>query len=207
MNRELLVATTNPKKGREMLQILGSYCPELTLLTLNDVEPMPIVEEAGETFYENAHLKAVSAAKHTGRIAIADDGGLVIDALNGAPGVHSHRFLGVDASFDEKMDKILELMRHVPDAERTCRFQCVVVVATPDGQEFVSEGVCEGLVAYEKRGHYGFGYDPIFYLPQLQRHMAELTPDEKHRISHRGMALQGVIPILRSLFRLDERER
>ncbi|HLH80260.1 MAG TPA: RdgB/HAM1 family non-canonical purine NTP pyrophosphatase [Chthonomonas sp.] len=207
MKKELLIATTNPKKGREMLQIIGTYCPELTLLTLNDIAPMAMVEETGETFYENARLKAVAAAKHAGRVAMADDGGLVIDALNGAPGVHSHRFLGADTSFEEKMDKILEIMRHVPDESRTCRFQCVVVIATPDGQEFVSEGICEGIVAHEKRGTYGFGYDPIFYLPQLGRHMAELTPDEKHRISHRGMALRGVIPILRSLFQLDSRER
>lgn len=202
----MLVATTNPKKGSEMLQILGQGCPELQLLTWKDVEGFSPVEEWGETFYENAALKAHTAARRTGLISIADDGGLVIDALDGAPGVKSHRFLGAETPFEEKMERILALLRDVPDEKRTCRFRCVVVIATPENQEYVCEGVCEGVVARERRGSFGFGYDPIFYLPNLGRHMAELTPEQKHRISHRGQALRKAIPILRGLFNLDAKE-
>ncbi len=197
---QLLVATTNLKKGGEMVQILTEADLDVSIVTLADFAPMPPVDETGDTFEANAHLKADAALAHSGVTCIADDGGLVIDALGGAPGVKSHRFLGEDTSFDLKMDRILEMMRDVPDAERTCRFQCVVVIASPDGRKWECEGICEGRVAHEKRGAFGFGYDPIVYLPALGKHMAELRPDEKHKISHRGRALALAIPHLRVLF-------
>jgi XTP/dITP diphosphohydrolase len=197
---KLLIATTNPRKGGEMAQILGAADLNAEVVTLADFPDMPPVEETGATFLENAYLKAEAAARHSGLVSIADDGGLVIDALGGRPGVQSHRFLGEATSFPEKMARILEMMRDTPDDQRACRFQCAVVIATPDGRTFECRGVCEGRVARERRGIHGFGYDPIFLLPERGRHMAELPPEEKHRISHRGKALACAVPVLRELF-------
>ena len=157
------------------------------------------MEETGATFLENARLKALAGVAVTGLLTIADDGGLMIDALNGAPGVYSHRFLGEGAPFSEKMQGVLELMRDVPDEKRTCRFISTVVVAGPDGLIFECVGACEGRISHEQRGAFGFGYDPIFLLPELGRHMAELRPEEKHKISHRGKSLACAIERLRSL--------
>ena len=187
--RKLVIATRNVKKRGEMAQILGAAGLNLELLTLDDFPDAPDVEETGATFVENAHLKARAAVQMTGLLSIADDGGLCIDALDGQPGVKSHRFLGADTPFSEKMAKILELLRDVPEEARTCRFQSAVVIAAPDGQTFECLGVCEGRIAWETGGEFGFGYDPIFYLPELGRRMAELPPEEKHRISHRGKSL------------------
>ena len=128
----LLVATTNLKKGGEMVEILRAADLGLDIVTLADFPPMPPVEETGDTFSANAHLKGDAAFAHTGVLSIADDGGLVIDALDGQPGVKSHRFLGEDTPFAVKMDRILEMMRDVPEEARTCRFQCAVVIATPE---------------------------------------------------------------------------
>ena len=198
--RTLLVATTNARKGAEMAQILAAADLGVTLLTLADFPDAPPVAETGDTFLENARLKAEAAAAYSGLVSIADDGGLIVDALGGQPGVQSHRFLGAATPFPEKMARILETMRDVPEPERACRFQCAVVIATPDGRTFDCMGVCAGRVAYEMRGSYGFGYDPIFLLPELGRHMAELLPEEKHRVSHRGKALACAVETLRTLF-------
>jgi XTP/dITP diphosphohydrolase len=203
MERKLLVATTNVKKGGEMVAILSVAGLGVEILTLADLPPMPSVDETGETFMANAHLKAESGLAHTGMVTVADDGGLVIDALDGLPGVKSHRFLGEQTSFADKMARILELMHDVPDVRRTCRFQCAVVIAAPDGQRIECCGVCEGRIAHEMRGVYGFGYDPIVLLPELGRHMAELAPEEKHRVSHRGRALACAVPSLREIFQRE----
>jgi len=200
VTEKLLVATSNRKKGGEMVEILGAAGLDVEILTLADFPDLPEVEETGETFIANAHLKAQAAVTRTGLISIADDGGLVIDALDGAPGVLSHRFLGNKLSFSEKMDRIIEMLRDVPDAGRTCRFVCAVVIATPDGRTFECEGKCEGRIAREKRGSGGFGYDPIFLHPESGLHMAELKPEEKHKISHRGKALGCAVPVLRGIY-------
>ncbi len=197
--RKLLIATTNPSKRREMEQILGAANLNLELLTLESFPNAPEVEETGETFMENAHLKAQSAVQLSGLVCIADDGGLCIDALDGQPGVKSHRFLGENSSFQEKMTRIFEMMADVEEEARTCRFQCAVVIAVPDGRTFECLGVCEGRVGHEMRGGGGFGYDPLFALPD-GRHTAELRPEEKHKISHRGKALACAAEALRSLF-------
>lgn len=196
----LLIATTNKKKGSEMAHILGEANIHAEIVLLDAFPDMPEVEETGETFLENAHLKAVAAANYSGLISIADDGGLCIDALEGSPGVKSHRFLGEHTPFTEKMTRIFEMMQDVPDEKRTCRFQCAVVIATPEGETFECMGVREGQVAHEMRGSYGFGYDPLFYVPELGKHMAELPPEEKHKISHRGKALAQAVPVLQRLF-------
>ena len=204
MRDKLLVATLNPKKGSEMVEILGAAGLDLDIVTLADFHGAPPVAETEETFLANAHLKARAAVALSGLTSIADDGGLVIDALDGAPGVHSHRFLGEESSFDEKMDRILDMLRDVPEENRTCRFVCAVVIATPDGRVFECERTCEGRIGREKRGSNGFGYDSIFLLPDQDRHMAELAPGEKHRISHRGKALAGAMPALRALFAAEQ---
>jgi XTP/dITP diphosphohydrolase len=200
VQRKLLVATTNVKKGGEMIAILQAANLGIEIVTLADFPPAPPVEETGETFIANAHLKAAAGVAQTDLVAIADDGGLVIDALDGRPGVKSHRFLGEETPFTAKMARILEMMQDVPDPLRACRFQCAVVIATPNGQSYECMGACEGRVAHGLRGAHGFGYDPIVLLPQLGKHMAELPPEEKHRISHRGHALACAIPHLRQIF-------
>ncbi len=198
--KTLLIATTNRSKCAEMRQILEAADLQIELKTLKDFPNAPDVEETGSTFMENAHLKALEAVRETGLISIADDGGLVIDALDGAPGVFSHRFLGIDTSFDDKMTQILEMMAQTPEAQRTCRFVSAVAIATPEGEIFDCIGTCEGRIAYDKKGTFGFGYDPVFLLPELGRHMAELPPEEKHKISHRGRSMQGALTHLKNLF-------
>lgn len=197
--QKLLIATTNKKKGGEMAQILAAANLPLEIVTLADLPEVPPVDETGETFMENAHLKARRAVEDFGLLSIADDGGLVIDALDGQPGVKSHRFLGEETPFAEKMTRIFEMMQAVPEEQRTCRFVCAVVIATPDGRTFECMGTCEGRVAHEMRGSYGFGYDPLFYVPQLGKHTAELPPEEKHKISHRGKALACAVEALHGL--------
>lgn len=199
--RELVIATGNRKKGVEMATILAPL--GLSILTLADFPGVCAeVEETGATYAENAELKARAAAEATRRVAIADDAGLEIDALGGQPGIYSRRFLGEETPFPEKMARIIEMLSDVPDDARGCRFRCSVVIAVPGGASHFCAGVCEGRVAREMRGEYGFGYDPIFYLPELGRHMAELPPAEKHRISHRGKALACAAEVLRDLFGL-----
>lgn len=205
----VVVATTNARKGGEMRSILADGLRDagVELLTLADFPgEVAEVEETGSTFAENAELKARAATAATGCIAIADDGGLCIDALGGAPGLYSKRFLGEETGFPEKMARILEMLRDTPGPERGARFRCAVAICTPDGEVYHCEGVCEGRVAHETRGTHGFGYDPIFLLPEQGRHMAELTPEEKHRVSHRGRALACAIPILRRLAERDGEE-
>jgi XTP/dITP diphosphohydrolase len=196
---EIVVATGNPKKGIEMQEILGDT--GLRIRTLAEFpEADDDVPETGSTFAENAEIKVRAAVASTGLVCIADDGGLVIDALGGQPGLHSKRFMGADTSFPDKMARILELMKDVPDAERTCRFRCAVAIGTPDGQVFHCEGICEGHIAHEMKGTHGFGYDPIVFVEAADRHMAELLPEEKHRVSHRGKALACAKEVLKEIF-------
>ena len=200
MTKTLLIATSNLKKCREMREILEAANLSFELKTLADFPHIPPVDETGETFIENAHLKAKAAVEATGLISIADDGGLSIDALGGAPGVKSHRFLGEETPFDIKMKRILEMMQDTPEAERTARFVSAVVIAAPDGRTWECVGTCEGLIAQTQKGEHGFGYDPIFFLPEQRRHLAELIPGEKHRVSHRGKSLACALETLKTLF-------
>lgn len=198
-DRDVVIATGNRKKGVEMATILAPL--RLTILTLADFPDVASeVEETGSTYAANAELKARAAAEATSRVSIADDAGLEIDALGGEPGLYSRRFLGEDTSFPEKMRRIIEMLADTPEAQRGCRFRCAVAIAVPGGPTRHCGGVCEGRIAHELRGEYGFGYDPIFLLPGLGKHMAELPPEEKHRISHRGQALACAADVLRELF-------
>jgi XTP/dITP diphosphohydrolase len=195
--REIVLATRNPKKVEEIKALLADL--PARILSLRDFPEVPETDETGLTFAENAEIKARAAARATGRIALADDSGLDVDALGGQPGVYSNRFAGPEASDRDKYMRVLELLEGVPDDERTARFRAAAAIATPEGETILVEGTCEGRIAYEPRGEEGFGYDPIFYLPELGKTMAELTREEKNRISHRGKAIRAAKRVLRKL--------
>ncbi|MFM2064454.1 MAG: hypothetical protein RLZZ507_4125 [Cyanobacteriota bacterium] len=187
MTKLLVVATGNPGKLREMQAYLADSGWELTL------KPADLdVDETGETFAANACLKAAEIAKATGNWAIADDSGLAVDALNGAPGVYSARYGNTDA------ERISRLLRELGDTEnRQAQFICAVAVANPEGEIVLqSEGICKGEILYETRGDGGFGYDPIFYVPEKQLTFAQMSPELKKSISHRGNALKSLVPQL-----------
>ncbi|MBS5781825.1 XTP/dITP diphosphatase [Faecalispora jeddahensis] len=177
-----VIATHNAKKLKELKRILEPLGFDAVIR-----EDLPEVEETGTTFAENALLKAESACKVTGMPAIADDSGLVVDALGGAPGVYSARYAGEGATDRQRYEKLLEELREVPTEQRTARFVSAVCCVFPDGKIITAEGACEGIIAFEPKGEGGFGYDPIFLVGE--RSYAEMTAEEKDSISHRGRAL------------------
>jgi XTP/dITP diphosphohydrolase len=184
--RALLLATTNRHKLEEYRAIFADL--PLKLLSLNDVRLGMDVEETGTTFRENAELKALAYARASGLLSLADDSGLEIDALGGAPGVYSARFAGVDTPYEERFRIILEKLQGLPVEQCSARFHCVITVAEPSGYYRSVDGVIEGVIADAPRGGNGFGYDPIFLVPELGKTTAELTPEQKNQISHRGRA-------------------
>jgi len=197
----LLLATTNPGKIRELRALLAGCGWEI--LTPQDMGLTLQVEEIGQTYADNARRKAEAYARASGLVALADDSGLEVDALGGAPGLHSARYAGQDTTHADKMGMLLAELRDVPDEQRTARFRAVIVIATPDGRTFQTEGVCEGRIARAPRGAGGFGYDPIFLVEGGSRTMAELPAEEKNRISHRARAAAAACAVLRKL--ADER--
>lgn len=186
--RALLLATTNRHKLEEFHAIFTDL--PLQLLSLHDIQLDIDVAETGTTFRENAELKARAYARASGLLTLADDSGLEIDALHGAPGVYSARFGGADMSYEERFALLFERLHGVPQKKRTARFRCVIALAEPSGYLQCVDGVIEGLITAPPRGKNGFGYDPIFLVPELGKTTAELTPAEKNRISHRGRAAQ-----------------
>lgn len=189
----VVVATGNAHKVVEIEAILSPVMPGATFCALGALGTFPEPEENGSTFAENALIKAQAALQQTGLIAIADDSGLMVDALDGAPGIMSARFAGVHGDDARNNAKLLELLQDVPDDKRTARFHSSVVLLYPDGSKLVGEGDCEGHIAHEPKGTNGFGYDPLF-MPEAfpGKHMAELTPEQKNSISHRFFALQNL---------------
>jgi XTP/dITP diphosphohydrolase len=183
----IVAATQNPGKLSEIVTILSGLVEVLPLT-------VPVcIDEDGQTLLENAVKKARAVAGATGLPALADDSGLEVDALDGAPGVHSARFAGEGASDAERITKLLDLMRDLPDSQRTARFCCVIAVAFPDGRVITTEGRCEGVITRHPRGTGGFGYDPVFAVPELGgKTFAELEPEVKNRISHRARALHAL---------------
>ncbi|HET8913108.1 MAG TPA: RdgB/HAM1 family non-canonical purine NTP pyrophosphatase [Ktedonobacteraceae bacterium] len=192
--RDLLLATSNPHKVEEFRAIFSDL--PYRLLSLQDIQLDMDVEETGTTFRENAELKALAYAKASGLLSLADDSGLEIDALGGAPGVYSARFGGLDLSYPERFRLIFERLKDVPAEQRTARFRCVIMIADPSGYTKSADGTVEGLIIDPPRGPNGFGYDPIFYLPDLGKTSAELDPAVKNRISHRGRAAEESRPLL-----------
>ncbi len=186
---KLVLATANQGKKKEIQALLSGSGVEL--VSLLEYPQLVLPEETGSTFIDNAKIKARAVVAATSHWALSDDSGLVVDALAGAPGVHSARFAGLDASDTENNLKLLEALAEVPDDQRDAAFVCVVVLAAPSGEEFVFEGYCRGRIGRQLIGSHGFGYDPLFMVaPDYSLSMAQLSPAEKSAISHRGQALR-----------------
>jgi XTP/dITP diphosphohydrolase len=194
---KLLVATNNPGKVREYEELLADL-PSSLEFTFPAQEGLTLeVDESGETFEQNAQLKALAYAQASGLLTLADDSGLEVDALGGAPGVRSARYAGPDADDVDRYRKLLKALAGVAAEERSARFRCVVALALPDGTIHSADGACEGEIAFDPRGEHGFGYDPIFVVKGYNgRTMAELPPDVKNQISHRARALLAIQPRL-----------
>ena len=192
--RDLLLATTNTHKLQEYRAIFSGI--PFRLLSLSDVRLDMDVEETGTTFAENAELKALAYARASGLLSLADDSGLEVDAMGGAPGIYSARFLGVDATYEERFRAILAQLHGLPPEQRTARFRCAITIAEPSGYYRTVEGTIEGVIAHAPRGENGFGYDPVFLVPALGKTMAELGSEQKHRISHRGQAARLAVTLL-----------
>lgn len=185
--KQVVIATKNKGKAKDFEALFEPF--GYKVVTMFDVAPDVEIEETGTTFEENAILKAETLANLLGQMVIADDSGLAIDALNGEPGVYSARYAG-DHDDEANMVKVLENMKDVPEEQRTARFCCALAIAGPNMETKTVFGTCEGVIAQEKKGTNGFGYDPIFYVPALEKHMAELSAEEKGAISHRGNAIR-----------------
>lgn len=197
----LVIASKNEKKSKEMKDILESLLGgDWEVKTLIDYPHYEEPEETADSYAENARIKAETAMRETGEMCIADDAGLEIDALEGKPGVHSKRFAGEKTPFPEKIRQILEMLRGVPEEKRTARFRCFVAIAPPGKETRIFEASKEGKIAFEPRGTAGFGYDPIFYLPEVGKTYAEMQPEEKNKISHRFLVLKKVAEWLSASF-------
>jgi XTP/dITP diphosphohydrolase len=199
MTRKLLVATHNPGKVREYQKLLAGLPLEVTYL---DAEGITLeAEETGHTFTENAVLKATIYARASGLWTWADDSGLEVDALGGAPGVYSSRYAGPAASDADRYHKLLDALTGVPWQRRTARFRCVVALATSGGDVQTAEGACEGIIAFGPVGNNGFGYDPVFYLPDRGLTMAQLLAEDKNETSHRGRAARSAGTLVEAMLR------
>lgn len=185
---QIIFATKNAGKVKEVKMLLSDL--DADIFTMSEVGIDIDVEEDGKTFEENALIKAKAVMEESDCLVLADDSGLEIDYLNGEPGVHSARFLGHDTPYDIKNNRILHMLEGVPEEERTARFVSVIAAAFPDGRTVTVRGTVEGIIGYEQKGKNGFGYDPIFYIPELGVYSAELSLEEKNKISHRGKALR-----------------
>jgi XTP/dITP diphosphohydrolase len=194
---KLLLATNNEAKVREYRDLLRDLAFEL--VTSAELGMINIVNEVGESLEENARLKATASAARSQLLALADDSGLEVDALGGEPGRLSARYAGEQASDRDRISHLLAKLEGVPWERRSARFRCVIAIATPEGKVEFCSGECLGIITFEPRGERGFGYDPIFYLPELGKTMAELTLEIKNRVSHRGQAARKVPQVLKRL--------
>ncbi len=190
MNTTIVLATGNQGKIREFQAVLKQF----ELLPQSDYS-VPEIAETGLSFIENALLKAQNAAKYTGKAALADDSGLVVDALEGAPGIYSARYAGIGASDQDNLDKLLVELNSIPFEQRTARFVCVLAYCRypADPLPLIAQGIWEGVISHQQNGEAGFGYDPVFYLPDLKCTSAQLKPEHKNAISHRGLALADLV--------------
>ena len=191
----IAIASHNAHKLREIARICADW-PVAWLTVENHEGPWPEVEETGSTYLENARLKAEAGAAALGLPALADDSGIEVDALGGRPGPRSARFAGEDATDERNLQELIRALKGVPGSGRTARYRCLAVLASPDGDEVSAEGICEGTLLTKPRGSGGFGYDPIFVPAGWDDTMAELSDEEKDRISHRGRALRALRDVL-----------
>lgn len=200
---KIVLSTKNPGKIAEMQSIINNsgLKDKIEIDTLASYPGIPDIIEDGRTFSENALKKAQTVARFTGHIAIADDSGLEVDALNGAPGIYSARFAGEGATDPDNTKKLLGLLKNTPSEKRGARFVCVIAVATPSGDVGFAEGDCQGFIAPEERGTSGFGYDPVFWVPEYGKTFAELGSEIKNKISHRAIALGKLSQVLEQLIR------
>lgn len=196
MTLQVVLATRNTHKVMEVQRIINTLCDDVEVLDLSSWPDAPDVVEDGATFAANALLKARALAVHTGLPTIADDSGICVDALNGMPGIFSARWAGAHGQDGANLQLLLDQIADVPDNRRQAHFLCAVALATPDGIERVVEGIMEGEVIRQPRGVDGFGYDPIFQPHGFDKTSAELAPEEKDAISHRGQALRAFVPVM-----------
>ncbi|MGI6562377.1 MAG: XTP/dITP diphosphatase [Clostridia bacterium] len=193
--KKVIVATKNKGKLREIKRILEDF--EFDVISMEEAGIEDTIEETGHTFDENAFIKAMHIHKKTGKTVIADDSGLEVEALSGAPGIYSARYAGEDANDKKNNQKLLEELKDIPKEKRDARFVCAIAVVMEDGQSFIVRGTVEGFIGFEPKGENGFGYDPLFVLPQYEKTMAQLTSEEKNKISHRGKALLKMVDELK----------
>ena len=198
--KKVIFATGNQGKMKEIREILGDL--DIELLSLKDAGIHADIVEDGKTFEENAQIKARTICNLTGEIVLADDSGLEIDYLNKEPGIYSARYMGEDTSYHIKNANLIERLEGVPDEKRTARFVCAIAAAFPDGTVETVRGTIEGMIGYEIAGEHGFGYDPIFYVPEYGCTTAEMDPVQKNELSHRGRALRA----MRAIMEVKERE-
>ena len=192
--KRMIFATGNENKMKEIREILGDL--PLEILSMKQAGISADIEEDGTSFEENALIKAREVCRLAGEMVLADDSGLEIDYLNGGPGIYSARYMGEDTSYRIKNQNLIDRLEGVPDEQRTARFVCAIAAVFPNGKELVVRGTVEGMIGYEERGENGFGYDPIFYLPDRGVSTAELPPEEKNSLSHRGNALRKMKELL-----------
>lgn len=197
MLKEIVLATRNRHKGEELMALLGDL--GITIRTLADFPDAPDVDEDGATCAANAVKKAREIARATGMVAVADDTGLEVEALGGRPGVYAARYAGEQATYEDNCRKLLQELAGVPTQKRTAKFLTVAAIADPTGQVQVTQGILEGRITDEPIGDRGFGYDPVFFLPELGKTLAELTPEEKNGLSHRAKAFANMRVILKTL--------
>ena len=188
MREKIVFATGNAGKMREIRMILADA--DVEVLSMKDAGIDPDIVENGSTFAENALIKARACAKLTGMMALADDSGLVVDYLNGEPGIYSARYMGENTSYHIKNHNLIERLDGVPDEKRTARSVCAIAAVLPDGTELVTEGTMEGRIGYEEKGENGFGFDPVFYVPEYGLTSAQMDAEQKNAASHRGKALR-----------------
>ena len=198
MEHKIVFATGNEGKMREVRLILADLGMEI--LSMKEAGANPDIVENGKTFGENAQIKAQAVWEQTGGIVLADDSGLVIDYLNGEPGIYSARYMGEDTSYEIKNQALIDRLAGVEGEDRSARFVCNIAAVLPDGQVVHTEETMEGLIAMEPAGDGGFGYDPILYLPEYGKTSAEISIEEKNRISHRGKALEAMKVKLKEIF-------
>lgn len=191
---EIIIATKNLGKVKEIKDILDNS--NIKILPNKDFPQLPKIDEDGKTFQENALKKACKISKYTGKVCLADDSGLEIDYLEGKPGIYSSRWGNND---EERINKVLNLLENVPENKRNAKFVCVLVLAFPDGRKYMVKEECPGKISFIPRGKYGFGYDPIFLIPEYNQTFAELGDKIKNQISHRGKALRRMIKIINEL--------